>query len=399
MVLSVSSAGKAALVVLIFQCSVGASYGFANPAGAFLRRTGLPHKSTQNSIRHKAATPLFMSSNVMEQYLQSQQAMERERREERTKGAYEEQIRRMMDDGIAENEKFLSPAFWMQFSRGLTIADDCRQATIAARYQRSIVTSGTAHPQDAQRLLHDRGFCAVEALDWNGVGVDLAAISATMENLKANGWPPVFVFMFDEAWRLCEALFEIMAPLIQDDRVLLEASVYGWALDKQDGSPAQEKVGGNFGTPHRDSSFSNCHLHDGSSSILSVWIPTVDVDIENGCMYVIPRERDVYFDKSEDPAHLNPLLKGFPYADVRPLPGKAGTVFVWHPNTIHWGSACSAYAPESRKSIAMAFRLSEERRAFTEKEFALYGRRPFDYAEIAGGLDMKERLKVLTPAS
>lgn len=189
MVLSVSSAGKAALVVLIFQCSVGASYGFANPAGAFLRRTGLPHKSTQNSIRHKAATPLFMSSNVMEQYLQvkyplcpgmdifivvracvisavlcdsgdfpvskpplwsqSQQAMERERREERTKGAYEEQIRRMMDDGIAENEKFLSPAFWMQFSRGLTIADDCRQATIAARYQRSIVTSALLpHPQN-----------------------------------------------------------------------------------------------------------------------------------------------------------------------------------------------------------------------------------------------------------
>ena len=37
----------------------------------------------------------------------------------------------------------------------------------------------------------------------------------TMDALKAAGWPPVFVFMYDETWRLLEALFDVTAPLLQ----------------------------------------------------------------------------------------------------------------------------------------------------------------------------------------
>ena len=72
-----------------------------------------------------------------------------------------------------------------------------------------------------------------------------------------------------------------------------------------------EKVGVNFGTPHRDITYSNCHgAEDGKPDILSLWIPVVPVSTENGCMYVIPRENDPQFDKDvakKDQVHTSYL--------------------------------------------------------------------------------------------
>ena len=99
-------------------------------------------------------------------------------------------------------------------------------------------------------------------------------------------------------------------PLIQDDELVLEASVYGWALDlpaHTEGAPG-EKVGGNFGVPHRDNLYAKCHTEAGLPSILGIWIPCVETNTENGCMYVVPRERDDLFDKSDDKLHPAPHL-------------------------------------------------------------------------------------------
>ena len=43
---------------------------------------------------------------------------------------------------------------------------------------------------------------------------------------------------------MCEALFEVMAPLIADDELVLEASFYGWCLEKPvvANQPELEKV-------------------------------------------------------------------------------------------------------------------------------------------------------------
>ena len=152
--------------------------------------------------------------------------------------------------------------------------------------------------------------------------------------------------------------------------------------------------------PHRDAGYSESHLPDGTPSILGIWIPVVDATPENGCMYVVPRERDPMWDAVEDRMHKAPhLMSGFPYAHVRPLPAKAGTVLMWHHSTIHWGSSCSAYADQPRQSIAMSFRLREELKPWTEHDAELYGRRPYSHSELASGkIDMSERLKLCTRA-
>jgi ectoine hydroxylase-related dioxygenase (phytanoyl-CoA dioxygenase family) len=231
-------------------------------------------------------------------------------------------------------------------------------------------------------------------MQWAAYGVDLPAIAETMDRLVADGWPSVFIFLFDQPWKLSMRLFDLMPELLADTEAVLEASMYAWALEKLEKPKKgekfekKEKVGANFGVPHRDITFKNCHNPaDGSPDILSIWIPIVDVDTSNGCMYVIPREKDPQFAKDEVPKDQDPFSFRFPYSDVTPLaPSKAGTTLVWHPNLIHWGASCSPSSPlPPRKSIAMAFRVRDSTRASTPKEIDRYGRKPFLRDELLTG--------------
>ena len=43
---------------------------------------------------------------------------------------------------------------------------------------------------------------------------------------------------------------------------------------------------------------------DGSPLLLTVWIPVSNVTVDNGCMYVVPREFDAGFDRDEAPEHM-----------------------------------------------------------------------------------------------
>ena len=189
--------------------------------------------------------------------------------------------------------------------------------------------------------------------------------------------------------------------------------MYAWALQRPDmptgggstGSPAaagKEPVGTvGFGTPHRDITYSNCHGSDGSPDILSLWIPVVDVDPHNGCMYVIPRESDPQFSLDVAKKDQDPFSHRFPYEAVTPLaPAAAGSALIWHPNLIHWGSACKATsALPPRKSIAMAFRVRDTRRPSTEKEITRYGRAPLTREEMLnGGPDLTQRIRMIAKA-
>ena len=46
------------------------------------------------------------------------------------------------------------------------------------------------------------------------MGVSLRALSETIDALRVAGYPPVFILMYDQAWVLCERLFEAMEVLL-----------------------------------------------------------------------------------------------------------------------------------------------------------------------------------------
>ena len=216
----------------------------------------------------------------MSSYIAEQRALQRERREERTRQEYFDEINALLERKHPSYERLCASEFWEQFSRGLSpIARDPSTATIEAKFpgvlgshvKESILLNG-GDVNTALDHLRKRGYSGVENVDWQMVGVDLQALANTMEALKAAGWPPVFVLMFDEAWRLLEGLFSVLQPILGED-CELEASLYGWALEPPSLTPEGEleRVGSNFGQPHRDFPFNQCHLEDGTPSVVSVW--------------------------------------------------------------------------------------------------------------------------------
>ena len=82
----------------------------------------------------------------------------------------------------------------------------------------------------------------------------------------------------------------------------MASEVFAWAL--QDVSSKQ--VGSNFGRAHRDKSYAHSHFSDGRLGMVTTWVPVVPVTRSNGCMHVVPANKDVLATKSEDPFHLRP---------------------------------------------------------------------------------------------
>ena len=178
--------------------------------------------------------------------------------------------------------------------------------------------------------------------------------------------------------------------------------MYGWALSrgKSAGEGEVPEVGGNFPLPHRDNAFADCNFEDGTPSHLSLWMCVNDVGLDNGCMHVLPKDVDARFSASRDYWHervayaasevtslrkqaahtpgglpKEQVVLNFPLHHALPMPAPRGSVLLWCPNCVHWGSSCSPsthLAP--RKSLAMSFRVSGEKRRVAKYECDLMTR-------------------------
>lgn len=385
------------LACLVFVSLVCLGHGYYVPAG---RKGGL--------LRLHA--PLW--STPAQQYARAKREADRQLKEESVQRDYHKHLDLIADGDPAALQSLGSIDDWRKFAApGVTISPT-GYAPVSDPGSAGRKVLDDLQRQRVNATLDHRGFVMVgpEHLQWSAHDVDMAAIAQTMSTLVANGWPPVFIFLYDQPWRMMLRLFDLMGPLLGDDEAALEASMAAWSLEKparversaigsSSSSGSKEKVGANFGVPHRDITFNNCHdPRDGSPHILSLWVPLVDVSLNNGCMFVIPRDCDPQFDRDAVKADQDPFAHRFPYAHVTPLaPAPAGTVNVWHPNLIHWGGACSSEAAlPARQSIAMAFRVRDATRPSTEAEIRRYGRAPFSRLELLqGGPDYQARLRMI----
>jgi len=239
---------------------------------------------------------------------------------------------------------------WLSISRGL------EELSVKADQMLDSEQRPFARPSclpQLQKDLNRVGYGRLHGLCWKDAGVPVEALAQLMDRLKQHGFPPVFVFMYDQAWLLWERLFDIMAVVMDEVDVELDASVFAWALQPT-GQPGA--IGNNFGRPHRDDSYEECHTDTGKPSTISVWMPLVPVSTTNGCMYVVPSDCDPLFSQSMHPLHMSPD-KQMPWSHIRPLPAAPGEVLLWHGNLIHWGAACDSDEQQPRKSIASAFML------------------------------------------
>jgi len=220
--------------------------------------------------------------------------------------------------------------------------------------------------ESLQAQLGQGGYLQCSTIAWGAYGVDLEAIAATMEALKQAGWPPGFIFMYDEAWALARVLWGVVQPVLGHE-VELEPSLTAFQLSTSQENDTKT-IGKNFGWPHRDYNFSESNYADGTPKCLSIWLPVTDATLDNGCMYVVPKEFDPEYELDGSYGHMRPAIEGsdslstelrFGFQGSRALPAPAGTVLAWHGNLVHWGSPCHCTASTPRASLAFTFRRSD----------------------------------------
>eukprot|EP00928_Gymnodinium_smaydae_P045674 TRINITY_DN30406_c0_g3_i1.p1 TRINITY_DN30406_c0_g3~~TRINITY_DN30406_c0_g3_i1.p1 ORF type:complete len:556 (-),score=117.04 TRINITY_DN30406_c0_g3_i1:120-1787(-) len=287
----------------------------------------------------------------------------------------------------AATNPLLTPEYWSEIS-GLAVS------TKAAALEESLAqplwdTGGSSVPVAVEASawgtrLASSGWTSTPVLG-EAFATAAAELHAAARRLRERaGWPPAFVFMTDEAWRvmaqLQRAINELMRPVSGEQWAWrLEPSFAAFLLAGGEG----RRLGDSFPLPHRDHSYGASFDSEGKPKLISVWVPLTDVTIDSGCMYVVPREFDTSFASDGAYEHMQVLSEatwavqselkegaaatrpealrttaicGFPLAGARPLPCARGSVLTWNANLIHWGSFCHATATEPRSSLALVFR-------------------------------------------
>ena len=128
-------------------------------------------------------------------------------------------------------------------------------------------SAAAVEAERARTELSTDGYSKLGALDWCAAGVPLGALAQTIHMLVSAGYPPVCVLMYDQAWRLCEALFDPMEAVLGHEmgrEVALDASIFAWALkpgapgaDGKRASSAMVKTGCRLRSPSGCRSFTS----------------------------------------------------------------------------------------------------------------------------------------------
>ena len=229
-------------------------------------------------------------------------------------------------------EQAVSPEYWRTLAPALTVAGQ-------GAAEPAFVTEVDAATRRATlSRFETEGYFVLPPL----VSVPLLErLRHAVTALGAAGWPPVFVWMYDEVWRVprLQTLVTLVSEILGADYVQTP-NVWTHVVPGYRGAMGWR--------PHVD--------HQGADSRLTVWVPLTDATVDTGCLCVVPKHlvpRSVagrWYDR--------PTLDMREAMDVvhaaRPLPAAAGSVLGWDTGLLHWGAARER-AGEPRVSVSMEF--------------------------------------------
>jgi hypothetical protein len=227
-------------------------------------------------------------------------------------------------------EEIASPAFWRAHFPSLSIN------------QRLAAWDGDAGtlPSDTRRLYGERMREEAYFQDRAETFVRFAPLLAeAVRTCKRLDIPPTFIFLFDETWQCFYSLHPMLSHFLGDNYMVLP-DFWTWHVDPQAGESGWR--------PHRDKG-RNALAPDGAPLSLTVWAPLTEATPQNGCMYILPANRDPVYGTEQEKNWKVEL------AYIRALPGQPGDFFCWNQAVLHWGSATSRFARHARISMALEF--------------------------------------------
>lgn len=157
------------------------------------------------------------------------------------------------------------------------------------------------------------------------------------------GIPPVFIFLFDEAWASFMRQHATISAMIGPQYQTLP-DFWAWHVDPRAGQAGWR--------PHRDKGHISLNA-DGSPLSLTIWIPLTEASPLNGCMYMLPANRDPVYNTENDKNWQ------VDYPSIRALPGQPGDWFCWNQAVLHWGAQSSPFATNPRMSMALEFQRAD----------------------------------------
>ena len=167
---------------------------------------------------------------------------------------------------------------------------------------------------------------------------ELARVRAAVDAVQGAGLPPLFVFAYEDPWLLYASLSALLRSVLGSEYRSL-AAFWAWQLD-----PLKADAGW---PRHRDRTFRTVN-DDGHPDVVTIWLAITDATPDNGCIRVVPRDRDPEYD-----GHLARL--SFRASDARELSAPAGSVLGWTHQLIHWGGRASRAASAPRISLSAEF--------------------------------------------
>ncbi len=169
----------------------------------------------------------------------------------------------------------------------------------------------------------------------------ICRLQSGLDELVSAGIEPVYIYLYDEAWQLFESLRPLLSAILGEDYRTLP-NFWAWYLadNGEKGWP-----------PHHDCSAETVFDVGGDQIFMSfsLWVPLVDVEEANGCMYVIPRDQEQKL--PVDHEFKRECLVPF----SSPLPVSAGSVLGWPQDLIHWGGEYKDTSLPARKSLSFEF--------------------------------------------
>ena len=181
-----------------------------------------------------------------------------------------------------------------------------------------------------------------------------APILECVETVRKLGWPPVFAYVYDQLWTLWNA-----APIAQ---ILNAALGDGYRLIPHGWCHYVQPVRGASGWPP--------HIDGDLGNRMSIWIPLTDATIDNGCIYLVPKDMNTSAigQRRELRAASNLQMREL-LQRSRALPVPAGSILGWQFRILHWGS--TAHGPgHPRVSLVAEFIAANE--APIKNEIPLY---------------------------
>lgn len=222
------------------------------------------------------------------------------------------------------------PESWAAFSPALHVCD------------RSFISTCRPLAPDGAMLAHVKdqvgreGYFQLPPIAWD---LPLAAMAAVVRRIALHGAPTVLAYHFDEFWLVFARLHAILVALLGERPVMLP-EFWAWHID-----PVRQDAGW---APHRDKGQESLRA-DGSPKVVTLWLPLTEATPLNGCMYVVPADRDPTYGTPQESQHR------FGLADIRALPAPAGAVLGWNQAVLHWGAHAADRAVAPRISIACEF--------------------------------------------